>query len=149
MGSGHSGAVIVTADDRLVIEGKSGEGEALMRGQARPEKLPNQVVRDIEALYRQAHDALGPVRFEWVHDGQRAWIVQLHRGAVQSTNKMLVPGQAVRWRKFDVADGLERLREALGTIEPGEGLLLSGAVGLTSHVADVIRRAGVPTRIVA
>jgi hypothetical protein len=148
VGRGHSGAAVVAGDGRLVIEGKSGEGETLMRGQARPEKLPSQVGRDVETLFRQANDALGPVRFEWVHDGQRAWIVQLHRGAVQSMNKVLVPGQAVHWRNFNVADGLERLREVLDTIEPGEGLLLLGAVGLTSHIADVIRRAGVPARMV-
>ena len=29
----------------------------------------------------------------------------------------------------------------------GEGLILKGRVGLTSHIADVVRRAGFPARI--
>ncbi|MEY9885572.1 hypothetical protein [Bradyrhizobium sp. USDA 329] len=142
-----SGAAIVTADDELVVEGASGEGEAFMKGEAGPERLPATVAADVEALYRRAAAYLGPVRFEWVHDGRSAWIVQLHRGATQSTSAVLVPGDAEHWIPFDVTVGLEQLRSTVSSLDPGAGLILRGDVGLTSHIADVIRRAGVPARI--
>lgn len=144
-----SGAAIVTADGVLVIEGASGEGEAFMKGEAGPERLPAHVVGDVEALYQRAALHLGPVRFEWVHDGRSAWIVQLHRGATQSTSAVLVPGDAEHWIPFDVTVGLEKLRYTVSRLDPGAGLLLRGDVGLTSHIADVIRRAGVPAKISA
>src|ERR1043166_4516544 len=132
-----------------MIEGKAGEGESLMRGISPPEELPA-VIRDaVEELYRRACRVLGPVRFEWVHDGKDVWLVQLHRGATQSTETVLVPGNAGTWITFDVQTGLEALRGLVASVEPGVGLVVSGDVGLTSHVADVIRKSGVPARIAA
>jgi transcriptional regulatory protein LevR len=58
-----------------------------------------------------------------------------------------VPGEADRWIPFAVERGLEQLRQTMTLLEPGAGLLLLGEVGLTSHIADVIRRAGVPARL--
>lgn len=143
----HSGAAIVTADGSLVVEGTAGEGEAFMKGEAGPERLPDNVIADVNALYERATNYLGPVRFEWVHDGGAVWIVQLHRGATQSTATVLVPGDAEHWLSFDVSAGLEQLRSTIARLDPGAGLILRGDVGLTSHVADVIRRAGVPAKI--
>ena len=106
------------------------------------------IVESVKAAHRRLENALGPVRFEWVHDGDRVWIVQLHLGATHSTSKMLVPGDAKEWIHFDVRHGLEKLRVALQTLRPGDGLALVGNVGLTSHIADVVRKAGTPARIV-
>lgn len=143
----HSGAAIVTADETLVIEGASGEGEAFMKGQSAPENLPENVLADVDSLYQRAASQLGPIRFEWVHDGQSVWVVQLHRGITQSTAEVLVPGDAEHWVQFDVRAGLEELRSMVARLDPGAGLILRGDVGLTSHVADVIRRAGIPAKI--
>jgi hypothetical protein len=137
----------VTADGTLTIEGTSGEGEAFMKGEAGPERLPDNVVAAVDELNRRATASLGPVRFEWVYDGHSVWIVQLHRGATQSTAAVLVPGNAEHWVHFDVSAGLEELRFTVSRLDPGAGLILRGDVGLTSHVADVIRRAGVPAKI--
>jgi hypothetical protein len=65
----------------------------------------------------------------------------------QSTVNALVPGDATHWISFETERGLEQLRDLVASLEPGAGLLLQGEVGLTSHVADVIRRAGIPARI--
>lgn len=143
----YSGALVVTADGTLAIEGKAGEGEMLMRGQAAREALPEHVLNAVRALYEQAHAAFGPVRFEWVFDGDIAWLVQLHWGATSSSANVLVPGDADQWVPFDVSRGLEALRAALGALTDSQGLLLRGSVGLTSHVADVVRKAGRPARI--
>lgn len=143
----YSGALIVGADGKSIIEGRKGGGEELMQGTVLPEKLPDHIIDDVMDLYASAYKHLGPVRFEWVHDHERAWVVQLHRGATETTATVLVPGEASQWRRFDISQGLEALRGELSRLLPDEGLILVGQVGLTSHVADVVRKAGRPARL--
>jgi hypothetical protein len=145
--SAFSGALIVGADGRPIVEGRAGEGEDLMRGTALPEQLPSQIMSDVIELFDATARLLGPVRIEWVHDGNKAWLVQLHRGATLTSRNTLVPGEPSRWHRFDVSHGLEALRRYIGTIPREDGLVLVGQVGLTSHVADVVRKAGVPTKL--
>lgn len=145
--AGHSGAAIVGADGELTIEGRRGEGDRLMLGLDRPEPLPAFVADDVKSLHRRLCATLGPVRFEWVHDGLRAWVVQLHLGATRSAGSVLVPGDADAWVEFAVEGGLSALRKTLDELPEGTGLLLVGEVGLTSHVADLVRRAGSPARL--
>jgi hypothetical protein len=141
-----SGASIVSRNGQIFTEGVKGSGEAFMMGISAPEELSQSVLKEVEALHVLASQ-LGPVRFEWVYDGNRAWVVQLHQGATVSEPDVLVPGEAVTWVPFNVSEGLSALRETLAALEPESGLMLTGAVGLTSHIADVIRKANVPARI--
>jgi len=143
----HSGAAIVDASGRLIIEGIAGEGNDFMLGLDRPEFLPESVVQDVQIHYRKAAEKLGPVRFEWVHDGTRLWIVQLHIGGTASSAGVIVPGEAADWEPFPVERGLVALRDFLRDLQPGRGVLLEGEVGLTSHIADLIRKAGRPARL--
>lgn len=144
----YSGAAIVTSDNSLLIEGQAGEGDALMLGRTLPQPLPAAIIRDVEAVYDHLKETLGPVRFEWVHDGARVWVVQLHHGATQSTATVLVPGDADVWTIFDAALGLEALRSLLAELQPGTGIKVSGQIGATSHVADLLRKSRRPSRIV-
>lgn len=141
-----SGASIVAQTGEIVTEGVRGAGETFMQGSVAPESLPTEVLQDVERIHAAAA-TLGPIRFEWVHDGTQAWVVQLHRGATVSGAGTLVPGEAQRWIQFDVSKGLEELRGLLSRIEPGQGVDLLGEVGLTSHIADVMRKASVPARM--
>jgi hypothetical protein len=143
----YSGALIVGADGETIIEGRAGIGEPLMRGETVPEPLPAGILQDVRDLYARAEAALGPVRFEWVHNGELAWIVQLHRGATESTPARVTSGEAKDWVQFDVEAGLEALRSLLAQLPRNTGVALKGGVGLTSHIADVIRKARVPARI--
>jgi hypothetical protein len=143
----YSGALISESSGKPIIEGRHGEGEALMKGVALPESLPSPISADVLKLNELARKELGPVRFEWVHDGQTAWIVQLHRGATLTTGRILVPGTADHWHRFETSQGLEALRETLSRLRAGDGLQLVGQIGLTSHVADVVRKAGKPARL--
>lgn len=142
----YSGASIVLQSGETVTEGLRGAGDAFMQGAAQPEALPDEVVAAVARLHDQAGD-LGPVRLEWVHDGHRAWVVQMHKGATVSAAGVLVPGEAKHWVPFDVSAGLETLRSLLAGLPPDAGVRLLGDVGLTSHIADVIRKAGVPARM--
>jgi hypothetical protein len=143
----YSGALIVGAAGELIIEGKRGSGESLMIGTALPEKIPSEVRESVRHTYERADAVLGPVRFEWVYDGVRCWIVQLHCGATNTDSYWLVPGEAEQWNYFDVAEGLSALRKRLTTLDARSGLILRGRIGLTSHMAELVRKAGPPARI--
>jgi hypothetical protein len=145
--AGHSGAAIVGADGELAIEGRRGEGDRLMLGLDKPEPLPARIRDDVRALHQRLSATLGPVRLEWVHDGMRAWVVQMHLGATASAGSILVPGEAETWIKFPAEHGLAALRDMLQSLPAGAGLVVVGEVGLTSHVADLVRKAGAPARL--
>jgi hypothetical protein len=145
--AGHSGAAIIGADGELAIEGRRGEGDRFMLGLERPEPLPSQVVYEVGSLHNKLSATLGPVRLEWVHDGVRAWVVQLHLGATASAGSTLVPGEAKTWIRFPVERGLAALRDTLESLPGGAGLVIVGEIGLTSHVADLVRKAGAPARL--
>ena len=144
----YSGASLVMADGQLLIEGHSGEGDALMLGKLLPEELPMSVVNDVERLYLALKETLGPVRFEWVHDGDRAWIVQLHSGQTQTLPEVIFPGEADRWVTFDASSGIDALRQALLDLPAGAGLTVVGEIGLTSHLADLVRKSKRPARVI-
>lgn len=142
----YSGAAIVNADGILVVEGLAGEGDLFMLGERLSQALPECIVSDVVAAFEKLHDTFGPVRMEWVHDGNRVWIVQLHMGATNSTSSEVVPGEASDWIEFDVRDGLASLRKLLSDLPEGYGVTMIGEFGMTSHIADVLRRAGRPAR---
>jgi hypothetical protein len=143
----YSGAVITDANGQLLIEGTAAEGDHFMLGRKVPEKIPASITADVQSLYEHAKAALGPVRFEWVHDGARAWIVQLHKGATDSAASTIVPGEARRWEVFQVSRGLEALRGFLDQLPHDVGVRIEGEIGLTSHIADLLRKARRPARM--
>jgi len=143
----YSGAAIVGADGGLIIEGKAGEGDTLMLGKALPEILPPDVMAAVTDVHAHLTAQLGPVRIEWVHDGETAWVVQLHVGATGTSASVIVKGEAELWLQFDVTAGLPALRDLIVAAPGGAGIELTGRVGLTSHIADVLRRAGLPAKV--
>lgn len=141
----HYSGATVFGPGGLVIEGRPGSGEAYMLGSLPPETLPEFVLTDVAERFKALAAALGPVRFEWVHDGTLLWIVQLHVGATTTSGQTIVPGEPAFWVEFDIADGLEALRSLIERLPADTGLKLIGRVGTTSHFADLLRRAKVPS----
>jgi hypothetical protein len=143
-----SGATATDQDGSVLVEGVAGAGDAFMLGSRPAESLPAGVVTDVTALVRRAAADLGRVRIEWVHDGDQAWVVQLHASRATVTARFLNPGTADRWLAYHPAEGLDRLRHLVTEAgRAGAGIVVTGPVGITSHVGDVIRKAGVPGRL--
>jgi len=147
VGARWSGAALPDAGGGLLIEGVPGFGEDFMLARAAPGPLPDRVVDDVRQLGARAAAALGPVRFEWSHDGGTAWVVQLHQATTTATRTTIHPGTPARWRQFDPALGLERLRDLIAAVDPGDGIELTSDVGVTSHAGDLLRRAAIPSRL--
>ncbi|HKH47905.1 MAG TPA: hypothetical protein VKM72_24880, partial [Thermoanaerobaculia bacterium] len=112
------------------------------------EDLPSEVLSAVRETFDRALSLLGPVRFEWAWDGRAVWILQLHREASAAAGRVIVPGEAVRFHPLEVSQGIEALRELIAQVQgTGEGIVLVGRVGVTSHLGDLLRRARVPSRI--
>jgi hypothetical protein len=131
------------------VEGVAGRGDFFMLGERHPEPLPPHVIQDVRKLSAHARRVLGPVRLEFAHDGQEAWIVQLHISADQYRPGMISPGVPENgWLDFDPADGLERLTEQITRAQAERrGIRVIAPVGITSHVGDLLRKAGVPAQL--
>jgi hypothetical protein len=142
-----SGAVISDREDRAVIEGTRGEGDRFMLGLRNAEDLPSKIRADVERTYARAVAVLGPTRFEWVYDGSRVWLVQLHKGGTASAAATLVPGEPTEWTVFKSSEGLEALRAFLAALPADVGVEVEGEIGLTSHIADLLRKTRRPARI--
>lgn len=147
----YSGAAIAAETPNgpsLTIEGTKGFGDEFMIGIKPRTSLPAQVCKAVEELYTRVFDQLGYVRFEWVANRRRIWIVQFHRGASPSAGRTIYPGNPHVYVSFHVTDGLEALRTvAQRASQLGEGVRLVGDVGITSHFGDVLRKARVPSVI--
>jgi hypothetical protein len=66
---------------------------------------------------------------------------------VTASATTISPGTPIRWHRFDPAQGLDRLRDLIARIPPGDGVELTGDVGVTSHAGDLLRRAAIPARL--
>jgi hypothetical protein len=143
----YSGAAASGRAEPLV-EGVSGSGDRFMQGAQAPEPLPASVIEDVEETLSAAAAELGDVRLEWVHDGVRVWVVQMHRGSLPSSGLTIYPGESTTEHRFPVEKGLEALRDLAERLRgTGEGVMLVGSVGVTSHLGDILRRERIPSRI--
>ena len=73
-----SGAALPSANGGLLVEGVPGFGDDFMLARAAPAALPGLVLADVRRAGARAAGRLGPIRFEWAHDGHRVWVLQLH-----------------------------------------------------------------------
>jgi hypothetical protein len=90
------------------------------------------------------------LKIEWAFDGTELWILQLQLTEVVISRSIIVQGEATRFHRFEVAQGLDDLRALIESLKPTEdGIELIGAVGITSHFGDVLRRARIPSRLVS
>ena len=145
--SEYSGATSRTNDGAFVIEGVAGTGDAFMLGEASPQQLPALVIERVSDCLEQLRSAIGDVRIEWAYDGETVWVLQMHRMRDALPRGVLSPGEPVRWVDFNPADGLPVLRAQIEEIRGSDtGIRVTGRVGVTSHVGDLLRQAGVPGR---
>ncbi|WP_148616432.1 hypothetical protein [Nocardioides rubriscoriae] len=129
-----------------LLEGVPGFGDDFMLGRQSAQPIPADITKAVTDEIERLEDALGRVRVEWVWDGQRVWIVQLHHAGAPGQNS-LSHGEATIWLPYDPADGLDDLRRLVARAgREGAGVLVTRPVGVTSHVGDILRKANVPGR---
>jgi hypothetical protein len=130
-----------------LVGGVRGAGDDFMIGVAPPADLPIAVAEDVGQLLRRAEKLFGPVRMEWAADDERVWVLQLNQQR-DGDAVVVTAGAASEWLSYDPATGLDALRRVVEQAQKtGAGVELVREVGLTSHVGDILRSAGVPARI--
>ena len=52
------------------------------------------------------------------------------------------------YHRFDVTKHIDELRDLIARVQgTGEGIILAGNIGVTSHMGDLLRRARIPSHI--
>jgi hypothetical protein len=144
-----SGASISNEKHEAIVEGVEGVGSGFMLGQQAAQLLPSKAIKAV----RQLMDNLvrivgGTLKIEWAYDENIIWILQMQQLEHPVLDAVIVSGEATRFRRFDVADGIEQFRDFVAHAKAaGDGVILVGSVGITSHFGDILRRSGVPSRI--
>lgn len=144
-----SGALLTGSDSKPIIEGVTGFGDDFMLGRVGPTRLDPAIVNRLEKLHSNLLDYVGSVRAEWVFDGVTVWVLQLQKESAVSVGRTIVPGNVYSEVDFEVSAGISGLRELIELVrDRGIGIRVHGNIGITSHVADILRRHRVPSRII-
>lgn len=147
----YSGAATPLSEgDSALVEGVAGFGDAFMLGELGPELLPADVESAVSETWTALAKVLGPVSFEWAFDGRDLWILQLHLTRLVTEPGVFVRGKPRNgWLTFVAGSALDDLKELIHIAKASrKGIEVVGKVGLTSHVGDLLRQAGIPSRLV-
>jgi hypothetical protein len=144
-----SGAAIGSADRPPVVEGVNGFGTEFMLGEKPAEELPSEVKSAVNVAVQNVIRLVGgTAKVEWAFDEEVVWILQLQQLEYAAHDSVIVHGERAHFRPFEVALGIERFREFVSDAkQSGDGVLLVGNVGITSHFGDILRRSGIPSRL--
>jgi hypothetical protein len=146
----YSGALITGIDGGAIIEGVAGFGDKFMMGEAAPAHLPEKITSVLSDLHETALAKLGSIRLEWAFDGAGVWVLQLQQEAALSSGSVIVPGDLNDEVAFDPRVGLDGLRTLIEQVhDKGCGIQVRGNIGMTSHMADLLRRSRIPSRVVS
>ncbi|MGX1218692.1 hypothetical protein AB7M42_008957 [Bradyrhizobium diazoefficiens] len=144
VGAQFSGAAFC-GDQSPLIEGIAGTGEQYMLGLCAPETLPITVQRTVACLAEEVSSMFGRSRLEWVFDGDRAWVVQINQIAGERREAISHEVPNEEYIDYDPIAGLAELQEIIDYAKiRGCGVRLARAVGLTSHVCELLNNAEVP-----
>jgi hypothetical protein len=144
----YSGALLTMADGLPMIEGVPGFGDDLMLGRVGPSQIPEDLAHNVARLHTSLYERLGSIRAEWAFDGTDVWVLQLQQERSESIGRTIVPGHAETEIDFYAEHGLAGLRDLVGQVDGTRcGIRIIGSVGMTSHMADLLRRYNVPSRI--
>ncbi len=143
-----SGAVISSSSGEPLIEGVEGFGADFMLGREAPVTLPRDLSRRLGDLHASLKERCGDVRIEWAFDGDEIWVLQLQQTEAMSSAQVIVPGTPESEVRFESSAGLSALRDLIEAIDgTNRGICIVGSIGVTSHLADLLRRSGIPSRI--
>ena len=147
-----SGAALTT-EHGPNIEGTEGRGDPFMVAAASRQPVPPPIQYQVAQVHRSLVAYLGAVKFEWVWDGGRVWLVQLHNRRRGISEDVIYPGETDEQRIFDPRlydreEVLEHLRELIAEIAGKNiGVIVTGDVGVTSHLGDILSEARIPSRL--
>lgn len=151
----YSGKLLPSESDVTLphIEGDKGNGQDVVMGNSGPRPLPDEVRSAVFLMYNEARKHLGPVEIEWVYDGERAWVVQLHKTNYRAEGDVICKGYSKKIITFQVTKGkaekqLKKFEKLIASIKgKSVGIELVGDIGVLSHFGDHLRDANIPSRL--
>jgi hypothetical protein len=144
-----SGASIANQQEVALVEGVVGFGSDFMLGREGAQVLPPSIVAAVRSLMENLVQAVGgTLKVEWAYDEEMVWILQVQQIEYPNAGMTVVPGNPSHFRRVHVSDGIEQFRSSVAEARTsGEGVIVVGSVGITSHFGDILRRSRVPSRI--
>jgi hypothetical protein len=144
-----SGAAIASEGREPTVEGVRGFGTEFMLGQKPAEHLPSEIISAVNGVVLNAVRLLGgTVKLEWAFDEEVVWVLQMQQIEQAPSDAIIVPGEPKHFRSFNIDMGIDRFRQFVEDLkQTGDGVILVGSVGITSHFGDILRRSGVPSRL--
>lgn len=141
---------LITERSGAVVEGVRGFADRFMMSEQTKQELPENVKKAVLHVQMPLEQMLGPISMEWAYDGEMVWVLQLHQELSVGIENVIVPGDARQWQRFDISLGLEELRKMVENAEAkGYGIEFTESVASTSHAAAIVRKRGVPTRVIS
>jgi hypothetical protein len=144
-----SGAMLTGTENQPIIEGVQGFGDEFMLGRIGADALDATLMNKLEKLHAGMLECVGSARMEWAFDGETVWVLQLQQEEAISSGRVIVPGETDSDVEFEVNAGIGGLRQLVDLVSGKRiGINIIGDVGMTSHIADILRRHRIPSRIV-
>jgi hypothetical protein len=148
--SKFSGAMLTGTGNQPIIEGVQGFGDEFMLGRIGAGALDATLIDQLKSLHARIHECVGSARMEWAFDGETVWLLQLQQEEAISSGRVIVPGETERDVDFEVSNGIAGLRQLVDLVAGKRiGINIIGDIGMTSHIADILRRHRIPSRIIA
>ncbi|MCA3266824.1 MAG: hypothetical protein ING19_12225 [Azospirillum sp.] len=146
-----SGKSMRDLNGETIAEGVFGYGDDYMAGKSAGEKADEKLRGRLNDAHTMLADLLGSeMEIEWAVDNTgRINILQMQPGVARGYDDVIVPGEPKRWIGIDAGADLESFRSLVSNLEADAGVAVEGRIGLTSHKADLLRRAGKPARMSA
>lgn len=137
----YAGAALVTPD-AVTVEGSKGYGDTFMVGENGADKIPEAVTSAVSSDLGALRQHFGTFSAEWVYAKGAVWLVQINQLTAAEAGGY-TEADADEWVTFHATDGIDALRALLPTVGD-RGVRVEGAAGVTSHIGDILRRAGIP-----
>jgi len=141
----YSGRLVYGADESPIVDGVEGGGEHFMLGAGRG-GLPREIVEQVRQLAAKAREKLGLVEIEWVYDGARVWIVQLH---LSKKSTIVLAQEDLVWVDFryDGPHMIETFRQLARSLKgKRKGINVIGNSSPLSHLGEIAIYYSIPAK---
>ena len=150
----YSGGMIIDRDYNVWIDGVKGFGDHFMMGDVNNTiQLPDKIYKLVKVVGLELSRKINnSIKVEWVVDhNNEFWVLQLRvDDSVKACSTIVDVECFGNYVEYDpLGDtGLIKLRKLVDDIkDTGDGIVVKRKIGITSHVADILRKNKIPSYV--